>query len=174
MVAGGLGSRIGRPRIVTRLFREIPFGAEGTIHFIRAHVIKPAAFEPAGPGAARRVQEGHGAEYIRSHEGHRIADRAVDVAFRSKMDHSLEVIFFKKSLQKICVEDIAFFKNVVGQVLDIAQVFEVAGVSQGIQVHDPVIGMVMQKMADHMRTDKTGATGDEDVFHEKEGSGYCS
>lgn len=46
-----------------------------------------------------------------------------------KVDYAIGIIGVEDLRKRIRVEDIRFFKNVVGPVLDIAQVLEVAGIS---------------------------------------------
>lgn len=64
------------------------------------------------------------------------------------------------------IADVALDKAVIGPVLDLFQVGEVARIGQLVEVHDQVVGIGVHQPAHHVRADETGAAGNEDVaFH---------
>ena len=54
---------------------------------------------------------------------------AVYVRFGGEVDHAVGLVAFKYPGQCFRIEDVDLLKNVIGFVLDIAQVLEVAGIS---------------------------------------------
>ena len=84
------------------------------------------------------------------------------MAFSRQVHHSIEGVLGKQPLNQDGILDVAFDESVVGIRLDIAEVFEVASVGQGIEVDHLRIGSVGQQLADHVRTDESGTAGYED------------
>ncbi len=87
------------------------------------------------------------------------------MALGSEVDYAIWAVFFKDIFEGNAVRDVPFFKNVVGQMLHVAQVFEVARVSERVEVDDFVVGVFLDKMADEVGANEAGAAGDEDGVH---------
>ena len=57
--------------------------------------------------------------------------------------------------------DVCPLENVVGRVLHVLQVGEVAGISQLVEVHNPVVRVFLYKQAHDVRADEAGTACDE-------------
>ena len=84
------------------------------------------------------------------------------MAFSRQVHHGIKCVLCKQPLNQSAVLDVAFDESVVGIRLDVAEVFQVASVGQGIEVDHLRIGSVGQQLADHVGTDESGTAGHED------------
>lgn len=78
------------------------------------------------------------------------------------------MVLFHQGEHRIEVADVFLHERVVGLVLDVVQVSQVAGVGQLVEVDDVVVGVLVDEQADYMAADETGTAGDYDVsleFH---------
>src|SRR5690606_11860315 len=80
------------------------------------------------------------------------------MTFRSKMNYSIETILFKGSIYRFFIGDIQFFKNIIGPVLHILQVFKVTCISKCISIYNFIMRIFVYKPSYHMGTDKPGAS----------------
>ncbi len=95
-------------------------------------------------------------------EGARVHERAVDVRLGGEVDDGVGVTHRLFNLGGVA--DVALNEAVAGVVLDVAQVVEVAGVGELVEVDDIVVVMA-QEPAHEVGADEAGAAGDEDGFH---------
>lgn len=86
------------------------------------------------------------------------------MTFSSQVDNSAKLVFFKKIFQKRCISNVALFKKIMGQMLYVAQVFQVARVGERIKVDDFVSRVFPNKMPDNVRADEARAARDEEGF----------
>ena len=175
VVAAGLGGAVGAVRVVLggleeelaavggRAFRLVEL--EGAVHLIRRDVVETLAFPVAVPILAGGLQQAEGAHHIGAGEGEGILDGAIHVALCGKVDDAIDIVLLHNGAHAVEVADIGLNKGVVRLVLDILEVGEVAGVSQGVEVNDFVLGVLVDKEADDVGTDEAGTAGNQDVFH---------
>ena len=52
--------------------------------------------------------------------------------FGGQMQHTVKLMGSKQLIDKIGIDDIAFYKGIIGCVLNIGNIFEVARIGQGI------------------------------------------
>src|ERR1051325_1654774 len=84
--------------------------------------------------------------------------------FGSKMDHRVKIMFSKKRQDKITIRDITPYVSVIAFCLDIAEVLQVTGIGELIQVHDVMVRVLVHEQAHHMGTDKARTPGDQYFF----------
>ena len=65
------------------------------------------------------------------------------------------------------VPNVHLAELVIGGILDIHQIFQIARVGQGVQIDNARIRVVAHKAAHHMRSNEAGPAGDEDGSHFK-------
>ncbi len=164
MVAAGFGSGVGAAWIVGGFFGKKTGVAQRAVNFIRGNVIKKASFVIIFPVMARCIQQVGGAHDVGVDKFHRAADRPVYMRLGGQMDHRIDSIFSEKQLHLIGIGDVGLHESVVGLVLYIRQVFEVAGVGEFIHIYDVIIRIFIYEKPHHVRANKTGATGNHDVF----------
>ncbi len=80
----------------------------------------------------------------------RQVDDTVHLLLPHQLQHPLEVA------------DIHLHELVIGPVLDILQVGQIAGIGQFIQVDNLVLRIFVHKKPDYMAADKPGTSGDDD------------
>ena len=63
------------------------------------------------------------------------------------------------------VADVTLHETVIGALLDIGQVLQVAGIGQLVEINDPVIGIFGNEQPHHMAADESGSAGNQNMFH---------
>ena len=125
-------------------------------------MVKAAIAVRVGPSSACGVEQRCCPEDVGFEERHGVFDASVYVAFSRQVHHGIEGVLCKQPFDQRAVLDVAFDESVVGIRLDVAKVFQVASVSQCIEVDHLRIGTVGQQLANHVGTDETGTAGYED------------
>lgn len=77
----------------------------------------------------------------------------------SQMDDTIHMLFLHELQHPLEVTDIHADKAIIRPVLDIPQIRQIAGISQLIEVNDPIIRIFVHKQPHHMRADEPGAAG---------------
>ena len=169
-IGAGFGSGVRAVRAQRGRFHKVAFGAQGTVYFIGGNLQVLFAFLPGlgvgiVPGILAALQQVNGAQNIGLNKNFRVADAAVNVALGSKVDDVIRVIFGDQVSDKSLIADIALNKDMAGIVLDIFQVFQVAGIGQLIQVDQADILVFFQHIVDKVGANKTGTAGNKISFH---------
>jgi hypothetical protein len=83
------------------------------------------------------------------------------------MHHRIHGVFPHRALHQFAVPDVALYERVPLVFLHIAQVLEVASISQRIVVHHADVRMVCKEVPNDVGPDESGAAGDEEgtVLH---------
>ena len=81
------------------------------------------------------------------------------------MDDAVKTFFFKKLIDKRCIHDVTFHKVIIGFLVHIRQILQIAGIGQFVQIINLIIRIFVHKKADDMRADETGAASDQYFFH---------
>ena len=84
------------------------------------------------------------------------------MGFRGEVDDAVHVVLGDDFEDRLEVADVGLDEGVVGLVLDVLEVREVARVGQLVQVDDPVVRILVHEQPYDMVADETGAAGDED------------
>ena len=184
VVGRGFRGRVGAVRGVLRLFgeellaegpaaalpaRSISLGTgqlQRPVHLVGGDVVEQLACPITVPVFPCRLEQRERAQDVRTREGERIPDRAVDMAFGREVDDPVDVILTKQRPQHIQVADVPLLEHVVRGILDVPQVGEVPRIGQFVQVHDPVIRVFRHEQAYYVRADKARSARNQDsAFH---------
>ena len=98
------------------------------------------------------------AEDVGADEVLRAADGAVDVRLGGEVDDGVGAA--QRLADDGGVADVAVHEGVAGVVLDVAQVLEVAGVGELVEVHDLDVVVPGEHVAHEVGADEPGAAGD--------------
>ncbi len=85
------------------------------------------------------LKESECAHHIGACESERVLDRAIHVALSGEMYDSVDFVVLDDAAHFIKIGDISFHKCIVGAILDILKVGEVAGVCEFIEIEDMVL-----------------------------------
>ena len=125
---------------------------------------KRALFWPGKglPVAAGGFQQAVGADDIGLDKIRRAVNRTVDVGFGGQMHDRLRLEAREHCADGGLVDDIGLYELIAAIGRDTGQRFQIAGVGEFVQVEHFVLG-VLNQMTYQSRTDKTGATGNENA-----------
>ena len=84
------------------------------------------------------------------------------MAFGSKMDHGIKIIFRKQTADQFSLTDIAPGEN-MSRVL--REILRSSRIGQQVQVHDPNIRIGFQQVPYEIGADEPSAAGDEVAYH---------
>lgn len=82
-----------------------------------------------------------------------------------QMDNSVDGMLPHDRFHLFAVADVTLHETVIGALLDIAQILEVAGVGQLVEIDNPVIGIFPDEQPHHMAADESGSAGNQNMFH---------
>ena len=85
------------------------------------------------------------------------------MAFGGQVDDSVHMVLPHQFLHFVEVADVGLYERVVGLVLNVFQIRQVAGVCQLVEIDDTVVRILVDEQADYMATDESGTAGDENV-----------
>jgi len=140
---------------------------QGAVHLVGGDVVETLAFvllRQALPVRLGGLQHGQGADDVGLREGEGVLDGAVHMGFRREVDDAAHLVFGDDLQYRVKVADVGLDKGVVGLVLDIPEVREVAGIGQLVQVDDPVIRILVHEQPHDVAADEAGTAGNEDGF----------
>ena len=191
VVAACLGSTVGRVRVVLGCFHEEVFSVglmsvcrgfgserrrqslgvsefECAIDLVGRDMIEAFAFVllrqalPVEFGSLQHTERTHD---VRACEGERVFDRAIDMALGSQMNNAGDVLLLHESIDCIEVANIRAHKAVVGLVLYILEVSQIAGISELINIDNAIVGVLVYKQTYNVTSDESGSAGDNDGVH---------
>src|SRR5262249_42310833 len=113
---------------------------------------------------AGRVQEDLCAEDVGADERPRVQDAAIDVALGREVQDRVDSPTHDVP-HGAAVGHVALDKAVARLAGKVGQVGEVAGVGEGVEMDDRVVGLGGQDMADEVTADEAASAGDEDGGH---------
>jgi hypothetical protein len=93
------------------------------------------------------------------HESFGAVNGTIDMTFRCEMQHRTRLVLFQQAGQQAAIGNISLHKNVARITLQAAQVFQIAGIGQFVQIDDDFIAQrepVQHKIA----ANKAGTAGD--------------
>ena len=91
------------------------------------------------------------------------------MAFCGEVDYAVDLILPDDASHLVEVCYVGLDEGIVGSVLDVTEVGEVAGIGQLVEVDDTVVGIFVYEEADYMGADESGAACYEDVLHNLDG-----
>ena len=80
------------------------------------------------------------------------------------MDNAVHVLLLHEFEHALKVADVHLHETVVGLVLDVLEVLQVARIGELVQVDDPVLGVLVHEQAHDVTADEAGAAGDDKGF----------
>ena len=151
---------------------------KGAIHLIRRDMVESTVnrqrttvnslFHLVGSGLALPIEFGSLKErqcthHIGAGKGEGVLDATVYMALCSQVDDTIDLLLLHEFIKSLEVADIHLDKLIVGLVLDILQVGQVARVGQLIDVDDVILGIFVHEKAYHMAPNEASATRDDDI-----------
>ncbi len=175
VVGRRLGGGIRRVRRVGRLFgeelRAVGRPAVGAVelqravHFVGGDVVEEfplISFRQAFPVIPGLLEQRQRAQHVGAREGEGVAYGAVHVALGGKVYDAVYLMLAQGVCHCLCVADVGVHEAVVRCLLHVAQVLEVAGVGEFVEVYDVVAGVSVHEAPHHVRAYEAGAPGDKD------------
>ena len=168
MIGGRLGGAVGAVRLVGMgLGERRVIGGQRAIDLVGRDMQEAKGGMGLGrisaqarPVVAGGFEQHEGAVDIGAQEGLRAVDRPVDMAFGGKVDDRAGPMPGQQAVDQRTVGDVAAHEVMAGIALERCQVFEVAGISQGIEAGDRLADGT--KPFEHeVGTDETCSAGDE-------------
>ena len=134
---------------------------QGAIDLVGRDVIEELALVllrqtlPIGLGSLQERQRTH---HVGLGKRKRVLDRAVYVTLSSQVDDAVDLLVLHQLQEGVEVADVHLYKLVVGLVLDVLQVGEVARIRQLVQIDDVILRILVHKQAHHVASNKACAT----------------
>ena len=190
VVGRGFGSTVGAMRVVFGVFvkevraicqmvlgrrgggGERRFDAFGmrqlqrAIDFVGRNVVEAFAFPVAVPILLGGLKEGQSAQDVGTGKGKGILDAAVHVAFGGQMNDPVDVVLPHEFEHAVEVANVGLDESVVRFVFHILQIGQITGIRELVEIDNAVVGIFVDKQTNHMRTDKPGTAGNENVTGE--------
>ena len=158
---------IGAVRRIGGRFGEESRRPQRSVHFIGGNVVEAAVFvsrfdgvRRVQPMTVRGVQQRERPQHVRFDKDFGTFNRIVDMAFGGEVNHALEVVFVKQSVDQLLVRDIALDKDIAGIPLHFRQVAFVRGVCHRVQIDNRQFGVDFQEIRNEVRTDKARSARD--------------
>ena len=151
---------------------------QSTVHLVGADVVETAGNRRSRVGARDEVlvlfparlgglEERKRTHHVGLSEGERILDGTVHVRLGRQVDDAVHVLLLHELEDTLEVADIHHHKAVIGLVLNVLEVGQIARISELIQVNDLILRVFIHKEPDHVAADEPRAAGDKDgSFHE--------
>src|SRR5690606_10549859 len=152
--------------IVTGLFCKEAFCAQCPVYLVSRNMIEAMLIISPLPGATGSVEQVHGADYVGHYKSRGVTDGPVYMRFSGQVNNSIRFFRFKKFADELSVDDIAFDKTVIRPILNILQVFEVAGIGELIQIDDLIIRVGVHHPTNHMGAYETRSTCHNNFLHD--------
>ena len=165
VVGRGLRRGVRTVRRVGRGLLERARVTKSAIHLIGGDVVEPLSFVIVLPDALGSIQQVDRPHHIGEDELHRIGDGTVHMRLGSQMDNAVKPFFFKKLVDERSIHDVTFHEVIIGFLVHIRQILQIAGIGQFIQIINLIIRIFVHKEAYHMTSYKAGAASDQDFFH---------
>ena len=141
---------------------------QSAVHLVGGDVVEPFSIKLLRQGLPVflcGLEECEGAHDVCAGEREGILDGAVHVAFCSEVDYAVDLILPDDASHPVEVCYVGLDEGIVGSVLYVTEVGEVAGIGQLVEVYDTVVGIFVYEEADYMGADESGAACYEDVLH---------
>ena len=106
--------------------------AKAGLNILEAAVLHVAIFTEG-------VEQVGGAYHVGHHKLQGIGDASIYMAFGGEVDHSVESVGVEQTFQKVLIYDIAFHEVIVCGLGYVAQVLQITGIGELIQVVDFVL-----------------------------------
>ena len=81
------------------------------------------------------------------------------MAFRRQVDDAVDILFLHQLEHLVEITDVRLDKGIIGLVLDVLEVREVAGVGQLIDIDDMIVRILRDEKPHDVRSDEPGTAG---------------
>ena len=139
------------------------------VNLVSRNVVKPLALEflrQRLPIQFCSLQQRQSTHHVGLGEGERVFDGAVNVALSGEVDDAVDLLVLHQLVERIKVADVHPDKLVVGLVLNVFEVGEIARIRQLIEVDDVVLGVLVHKQAHYVASNKACTTSNYNcTFH---------
>ena len=106
------------------------------------------------------LKEREGTHHIGASKGEWIFDGAIDMRFSCQMDDTIDVFVLHQLIERIEVANVHLHELVVGLILNVLKVSEVACISELVEIDDVLFGIFVYKEANYMTSNKACTTSD--------------
>ena len=79
---------------------------------------------------------------------------------------AVDAVLGHESADGVEIADVGTYEGVVGSVLDVPEVGEVARIGEFVEVDDVVVGVLVDEEPHHVAADEAGATSNQDITFE--------
>ncbi len=192
VVRAGFGGAVRAVRLILQVLREellaigqmvLPAGSlgrerrldtlrmrhlQGAIDFVGGDVVEAAGNRSVKdialglPVRLGGLQHGQSAHDVGAGEGEGIFDGAVHMGLGGQVDDAVHPFLLHEGQDALEIADVHPDEPVIGLVLDVPEVREVARIGELVQIDDPVVRVFIDQQPDHMAADETGSAGDND------------
>ena len=87
------------------------------------------------------------------------------MALGCQMNNACDMLLLHEGIDGIEVADIRAHKAVVGFVLYILEVSQIAGISELIHIDNAVVGVLVHEQTNNVTSDESGSAGDDNGVH---------
>ena len=82
------------------------------------------------------------------------------MAFRRQVDDAVDILLLHQPEHRVKITDVRLDKGVIGLVLDVLEVRQVAGVGQFVDIDDMIVRIFRDEKPHDVRADEPGTAGD--------------
>ena len=155
--------------LVPRRISLRPCQLQRPVNLIGRDMVEPFALILFGkrlPMAFRRLQQGKGAYHVCHCKCERVLYAAVHMAFGSKVYYPVYLLLLHQGEDCIEIADIRLYEPVIGLVLYIPEIGQIAGIGKLVQIYDSIFRIFPYEQPHHMAAYKAGTAGYEYGFHD--------
>ena len=87
------------------------------------------------------------------------------MALSCEMDNAVDLLVLHQLVEGVKVADVHLHKLVVGFVLDVLEICEIARIRQFVEVNNVILGILVHKQAHHVASNKACASSNYDCLH---------
>src|SRR5690606_5838015 len=113
------------------------------------------------PGSVKQVDR---SDYIVQDNCDRVTDGTVDMRLGRQVNHAIRPLRSEQLIDERIIGNVAFDEAIVGSVLNIPEISQVAGIRQLIEVNVFILWINGNKPTHYVRSDKSGSSGHNDFL----------
>ena len=87
------------------------------------------------------------------------------MALSGQMDYAIDILFLYQPVDSVKVTDVHPDEAVVGPVLNVPEVGQVAGIGQLVQVDDPVFRVLVDEQSHYVASNEACTSGYDYILH---------
>lgn len=136
---------------------------QGAVDFVGGYVVETLALiflRQRLPIELCGLKQRQSAHHVGAGECERVLDGTVYMAFGSQVDNAVDPLFLHQTVEGVEITDVHLHEPVVGAVLYVLQVGQIAGVGQLVKVDDAIIRILVYEQAHDVAAYESGTAGD--------------